>query len=254
MTTTVIPDGHYDNGTNLNKGARKSPSDPILEDTIQTLTTDANESAAKGTLAEGAAALALLTQGGQPADTNTIDVGADTYQFLTTPLGATSDIEVEISAVNAEGSLDNLLAAAIASQTESLLWDKESATVLRLRSADAPNGSVAAADPDIGIDASGCTNWAADYGDVNMNTLAGKASAQQQMCATKVTITTAIIAASPLRIPLTFTPTSIQVTAYSSDVPVTFTADTFAISGTELEVGLGTDLANGDVVHIVAYS
>lgn len=205
---------------------------------------------------DGCAASVVLIQAGQPNNTDTLAVGADTYQFLAAPAGATGDIEVEISAVNAEGTLDNLLAAALASGTETLFWEKLSATTLQLTSADAAGagGNIVGADPSIVLDASSATNYSFNTGDVNMNTLAGRAASQQTFAATTITITTAMITATLARISFPFAVTSFQITATASGVPVAFTADTFTIDGNDVVLGLGTDLANGDTVHIVAYA
>jgi hypothetical protein len=209
------------------------------------------------TFTRGSVAVAVLTQSGQPSDDEELLVGDDTYHFYTTPPGTSGDIEVEIGA-NAEGSLDNLLAAAVASGTENLYWDKLSATQLRLRSALGPQGDVAAADPDIALDASGVTNWASDVGDVNMNTLVGKTSGNQVAAATTLAITAAMITAGEARFAFTFTPSVLQVTVLlATGEKRGVGTDTYAISGNDVVVTLGggadPDIQATDVVHIVAY-
>jgi len=204
----------------------------------------------------GSVAVATLTQSGQPSNDEDLVVGSDTYKFLTAPAGATADIEVEIGA-DAEASLDNLLAAAQASGTEALVWDKLSATQLRLRSAVSANGQVASGNPDIALDASGVTNWASDVGDVNLNTLAGKESGNQVLAATKLAITTAMITAGAVRFSFSFVPAAVQVTVLDATGALKMAiTDTFVISGNDVVVTLnggGGDLANTDVVHITAF-
>lgn len=202
----------------------------------------------------GVVASVVAIQAGQPSDTDTLDVGGDTYQFLTTPAGATSDIEVEIGGT-AEATLDNLLAAAVASGTENLYWDKLSATQLRLRNADGPQGTILAGDQSIVLDASAATNWSFNVGDVNMNTLAGKVAGEASVAMAQLTITTAMITATLARLSFPFTPAGFTFSAVTAaGVPVAFTADAFAIDGDDVVVTLGTDLANTDVLTVVAYS
>lgn len=251
-TVPAIKSDHFRGGRNLNKGSKSGENVYDLEELISAIRVDI---LALEATQEGSAAAVTLIQAGQPSNTDTLDVGADTYQFLTTPAGATSDIEVEIGA-NAEATLDNLLAATVAYGTESLYWDKLAATQLRLRTATASRnqGTITGADPSIVLDASGATNYSFDVGDVNMNTLAGITSGLRDYAAVTLTITTAMITATLVRISFPFTPRTFVFTATSSDVPVAFTADTIEISGDDILLGLGTDLANGDVLNLVAYA
>lgn len=199
----------------------------------------------------GSPASTTLLQGGQPSANDTLDVGADTYEFDGT---GTANINVTIGGT-AEATLDNLLAAAVANGTENLLWDKLDATHLRLRNADAPQGNLLAGEQDIAIDASGATNWSCEAGDVNMNTLGGAAAGTAEMASTTLTITTAMITATTARVSFTFTPRVVQFSAYTSaGVVKAFTADAVNIVGDDVVLTLGTDLANTDVVHITAFA
>lgn len=201
--------------------------------------------------AEGSAAAATLIQAGQPTASHTLTVGSDVYEAD----GAGANINFVIAG-SAEATMDNLLAAAQASGTENLKWDKLDATHLRIRNADAPDGNVLAGDQSIALDASSMANYSFDVGDVNMNTLAGLAGGTKQVFSTAVlTITTAMITATEARISFPFTPASFTFSAVTSaGVPVAFTADTIAISGDDIELGLGTDLANGDILTVVAFA
>lgn len=211
---------------------------------------DAGFEALETEISSGSPASTTLLQGGQPTATNTIDIGADTYEFD----GTGTNINVTIAG-SAEGTLDNLLAAAVAYGTEALYWDKLDATHLRLRNADAPQGNLLAGEQDIAIDCSGATNWSCEAGDVNMNTLGGSDAGTADMASTTLTITTAMITATTARVSFTFTPRVVQFSAYTSaGVVKAFTADAVNISGDDVVLTLGTDLANTDVVHITAFA
>jgi hypothetical protein len=200
---------------------------------------------------KGSVAVVTLTQSGQPIANETLAVGADTYEAN----GAGGNINFVIAGT-AEGTLNNLLAAAVASGTEDLYWDKLSATQLRIRSASAPQGTIIASDPSVAI-TEGLTNWISGVGNVNMNTLAGKAAGKQSMCATKLTITSAMITAGAVRIAFPFPPAVLQITVLTSTGAVkTGYTDTFVVATNDVVVtlnGAGGDLANTNVLHIVAY-
>jgi hypothetical protein len=201
---------------------------------------------------EGSAAVVRAIQGGQPVATETLVVGADVYEAD----GAGANINFVIAGT-AEATLDNLLAAAVASGTENLYWDKLSATELRIRAADAPQGTVIGSSPSIVLDASGITNWSFDVGDVNMNTLAGLASAKQAMAAIVLTVTAAMVATGSVRVSFPFTPRVIQVfVANATGAAELAYTDTFVISGDDVIITLNggaNDIAATDVAYIVAY-
>lgn len=199
---------------------------------------------------KGSIAVAQLIQTNQPIANDTLSIGADVYEAD----GAGANINFAIAG-SAEATMDNLLAAIQASGTENIVADKLSATTLRVRSADAPNGTAIASDPSIALDASSLTNYSWDAGDVNMNTLAGKAEAKQEMAAVSLTITTAMITATTARLAFPFTPTLFTFSAVTAaGVPVAFTADALNIVGDDIVLTLGTDLANTDVLTVVAYA
>ena len=201
---------------------------------------------------DGCAASAVIIQAGQPNPADTLIIGADTYTFVA---AAAAPFEVTIAGT-AAGTMTNLITEAQTNGTEQLLWESLSATTAQITSADAAGAApnVLGADPSIVLNSASATNYSFNTGDVNMNTLAGRAASQQTFAATTLTITTAMTTATLARISFPFAVTSFQITATSSGVPVAFTADTFTIDGNDVVLGLGTDLANGDVVHIVAYA
>jgi hypothetical protein len=200
----------------------------------------------------GAAASVQAIQAGQPTTLDTLTVGADIYEVD----GVGANINFALGG-SAELTLDALLAAAVASGTENLFWDKLSATRLRIRSADAPQGNIIGSDPSIVLDASSMTNWTFDAGDVNMNTLSGKAAGQRQKCVHVLTITTALIAGSPIRLACPFTPTAIDIDMRTAaGAKKIASVDTFVITGDDIVVtlgGAGTDLANTDILTLTCY-
>jgi hypothetical protein len=199
---------------------------------------------------QGSAAVAQIIFAGQPLTTETIDIGGDTYTV--DGAGAFGFA----LAGSAELTMDNLLAAIQADGTENLVADKLSATTLRLRSAAAPNGAVAAADPDIALDASGITNVSFDVGDVNMNTLAGHAAGETSIDVASIAITADMITATEVRVAFPFTVArfSVQVLTAAGAFKAGVT-DTFAIANGDVLITLaggGGDLAATDVVTVTA--
>ena len=262
MSVTSFPEDHFHGGANLNKGARKAPDDRTMREGLNEIVVQANANEL-GAQDEGSVAVAQLIFAGQPSNTDTLDIGGDTYQFLTTPAGATSDIEVDIAA-SAELTIDELVLAingaaglndAVAS--ENLLAVKGGTTICKIRSAAAVGGAVAAADPDILLDASGQTNGSWDVGDVNMNTLAGKAAAQRESATVVLPLTAAMLTATHTRVSFPFTPVAFELNVRSATgLPITAaTAETALIDGDDILLGsLGTDWSATDVVTITAYS
>lgn len=245
-TLTQVEVDHYDGNRNLTQG-QKHGDGPTLAEQMRAAYADLAVLEAADVQHEGSAAVVQLIQAGQPSANDTLTVGADVYEAD----GVGSNINFAIGG-SAEATLNNLLAAAVASGTEDLFWDKLSATTLRLRSATAPQGTIVGADPDIAL-TNALTNWSTDAGDVNMNTLAGIAAAQTQVAVAALMITTAMITATTARISFPFTPTRFTFSAVTSTgVPVAFTTDALAIDGDDILLTLGADLGNGDILTVVA--
>jgi hypothetical protein len=225
----------------------------------------------------GSVAVAQAIFAGQPSDADTLVIGADTYEFCTDAGDVADDayIGVVIGA-SAEATLDNLVLAinatyagnahptlfktdsttpALANGTEYLLADKIGTTYCRIRSAVVAGGAVLSADPSIALDASGATNVSFDCSDVNMNTLGGKAaSTARNSAVTQITITTAMITSTEIRISFPFTVAGFIMNARdASGLPVPITADTYLIDNGDVLLGLGTDLGDTDVVTVLAW-
>lgn len=198
----------------------------------------------------GSVAVAQIIQAGQPVATELLTVGADVYEAD----GVGGNINFVIAGT-AAGTLANLLAAAVANGTENLFWDSPAATHLRLRSADAPQGTVIGADPNIAL-TEAMTNYIFDCGNVNMNTLAGRVAGQRRIVAAVLAINAGHIAAGEVRIAfdapvVEFIPICMTAAGALLAAPT----DTFAIDNGDILVtlnGAGGDLAATDVVRIVA--
>jgi hypothetical protein len=246
-TIPTISTDHFYGQQNLNKGHRKA-SDAILQEFLEAIKADI-----LNIEDQGSPAVVQLIQGGQPVAGETLTIGSDVYEAD----GSGTNINFVIAG-SAELTMDNLLAAAIANGTENLFWDKQSTTALRFRSASGPQGTVQGADPSIVLDASSITNYSFDVGDVNMNTLAGKAKGIVNMLSTKITITTAMITAGIVRVSCPFTPSSFQITVINASGALELAiTDTFAVDDGDILITLNGgagDLANTDVVHFTIFA
>jgi hypothetical protein len=250
-TIPELKDSHFEGNSAI--GDPPGDGRAQLQDFLEAAKTDIEAIELGLVQNEGAASVVQLIQAGQPTATNTLDIGGDTYEAD----GVGSNINFVIAGT-AEGTMDNLLAAAVANGTEYLYWDKLDSTTLRLRSADGPQGNVTAADPSIALDASSLTNYSLDAGDVNMNTLAGQAEGQLSFANAELIITTAMLTAGSVRVSFPFTPTRFTVFAITAaGVAKVPTADTFAISDDDVLVTLAGgagNLANTDVLRVTAYA
>lgn len=203
---------------------------------------------------DGCAASAVIIQAGQPVATETLTIGADVYEAD----GAGGNINFVIAGTAAL-TLDNLLAAAVAYGTENLFWEKLSATTLQISAANGPQGTIIGSDPSIAIVSAAMTNYSFNVGDVNLNTLAGKASAQQSTCSTTLEITAAMITATTARISFPFNPSGFHVTVVDSAGALQMGGtDNYVIDGNDIVITLGAggapDLTATDVVHITAFA
>ncbi len=202
----------------------------------------------------GVASSATLIQAGQPVATETLTVGADTYEAD----GAGANINFVIAGT-AEGTLDNLLAAAAASGTENLFWEKLNATTLQISAADAPQGNISGLNPSIALDASSLTNYSWNVGDVNLNTLGGDASGQQEYGVSSIAVTAAMISAGYVRFSYPFTVREwVSNVMTSAGITRLTQNDTFVVSGNDIVVTLNgggaPDIQATDVIRIVAYA
>ena len=226
----------------------------------------------------GGAAVAQAVQSGVPTTLDTLVIGADTYQFVTAAGDVDNDTYIAVTIGSAEVTLDNLILAinatyldnehptlfkiggvlpALANGTEYLLADKIGTTFCRIRSAVKAGGAVKSADPSIVLNASAATNYVFDCGDVNMNTLGGKvASTARNSAVTQITITTAMLTATQVRLSFPFTVAGFLIQGRtSSGVRVAILVDTSVLDNGDVLLGVtaGGSLANTDVVTVLAW-
>jgi len=205
---------------------------------------------------EGEIACLGIAQVGQPLANDLITIGADVYEFA----GVGGNINVAISGVNAEGTLDNLLAAAVANGTENLFWEKLSATQLRLSYADGPQGNLIPGSANIA-----CTEATTNYvlepaTPTNINELGGVVAAGQRSANMSVTVQANMVAGGVilrLRFPFAVVRFTPHVMTAAGALRSGF-ADTFTLNSGDILItfaaGGAADLVATDVVHIEAKS
>lgn len=201
----------------------------------------------------GVASSATIIQAGQPVAAETLTVGADVYEAD----GAGANINFVIAGT-AEGTMDNLLAAAVANGTENLFWEKLNATTLQFSAADGPQGSISGLNPSIALTET-MTNYTFNCGNVNLNTLGGDVAGQQEYAVSSIAITAALITAGYARFSYPFVVREFIHTVMTSGGVSRLTQnDTFAIDGNDVVVTLNgggaPDIQATDVVRITAYA
>lgn len=228
---------------------------------------------------QGSPASATLALPNQPTATDTIDIGADTYEFQAgaADLADDANIAVEIGG-DAGETRDNLIAAinatydpnehptifqtdsttaALANGTEKVFAD-EVGTGVRIRNANAAGGTVVSGEQSIVL-AEAITDAADiwDVGDVNMNTLGAVTGGEGRWATAELTVTAAMIT-NGCRLDFGFTPAWIDVSVIDSSGVVrgngadAYTLDT---DGVAIAFGGGADpdIQATDVLRVVAY-
>lgn len=198
-----------------------------------------------------------ITQSGQPVADETVIIGGDTYTFKA---AKTVAFEVEISAVNAEGTLDNLLAEAVAQGTENLLWEKLSATQLRLSNADAPQGALLPGSQNIAC-STAATNYALNPpSPTNVNLLGGVVAAPQRHGVASLIVQAGMVSAgATIRLHFLFNVVRFHVQVRTSTGALKMAVtDTFTLDNDDVLItfaaGGASDLVATDVVHVEAWS
>jgi hypothetical protein len=97
-----------------------------------------------------------------------------------------------------------------------------------------------------------------DVGNVNLNTLAGKAPQARRKVVTSLTVTAAMITAGSVRIDLPFQPTHFVFQAVTSSGGARLTANDTVVAGASgltvtLAGGVAPDIQATDVLTVVAY-
>lgn len=211
-----------------------------------------------------------------PVTLDTLTIGADIYQFVTAAGSVNDDTYIGVPlGGSADATLDNLVAAinATAGVTGLKLIDGVTAalnhgtlgvkavkvgTTVECRPAATPGGTALASNPSIALneavtDAGDIWN----VGNVNVNTLGGRAAAQRKSGRATVTVTSAMIT-NKVQVDFGFTPTGFLPSARASDggaVPMDG-GDKFVITGNGILVTFGGgagDLANTNVLTLIAW-
>lgn len=188
---------------------------------------------------EGTVATARLNMATNPTANDTVTIGADVYQFKSAAGAVTNDTYKGvvrgadaaasranlIAAINGEAGVTGLkmidtTTAALSEGTENLVADQVGTTV-RIRTADDVGGTPVGADPSIVLGEAlthAADIW--DVGNVNLNTLAGRAAVtRKRALSNQVAITAAMLPAAgfgSIKIDFPFTPTDFRVNARKS--------------------------------------
>jgi len=199
----------------------------------------------------GEVAVAQIIQAGQPVAAETLTIGADVYEAD----GVGANINFVIGGTPAE-TMANLLTEIVANGTENLFADAIGATVIRLRSADAPQGNVVAANPNIAV-TEAMTNYIFDCGNVNLNTLGGRVAGQSRIVVGSLPLNAGHIAAGEARIsfPADVTDAVVQLST-ATNVAHAIGTDSWTIDNGDILITLpgggAPDAVAGDIVRVVA--
>lgn len=234
---------------------------------------------------QGVIPYATLVLSAQPTTGDTVTIGADVYQFRAAAAAVTNNayIAVEIGA-SATLTRANLIAAinardannahasitkiggsgngyAVANGTELVRAYESGSNVVIEPSQGVPGNAVSYPFSPSIVLAESITD-AADVwqeGNVNVNTLGGRVQAHRQTARASLTVTAAMIAASPrsVRFPFTVAGFTVQIRSSTGALRLTDGGDTFAASGANvvctLAGGAAPDVQATDVVTIVAW-
>ncbi len=209
-----------------------------------------------------------------PTVTDTLDIGADVYEFqaAAADLAADANIAIErkgsaadtftevLAAINATAAAahptifqTDSSTPALGRGTENVLAIDGGSQVLVIVPAAAPGGSAVPSSPNIAIAES--LSAAVDWASANLNLLGGLASAVRQSVSFDLTITAAHVAAGTVNFGLPFTPrTWVWQAVTAADIHRLTQNDTVTASGDVLTLtlagGAGPDIQATDVVHI----
>lgn len=182
---------------------------------------------------------AILEMSAQPVTTNTFGIGGDTYEFVTSAGNVADDANIAIEiAGSAEDTRDNAIEAinatdtnnqhaninnvaddapALANGTENVLADGFGDGLRVQPTQGAPGDPAFPSNPSLVL-AEAITDAADiwDVGNVNMNTLGGRAVGSRKSVVAQLTVTAAMITKGDRRIRTPFTPTAFSVAVETS--------------------------------------
>lgn len=204
---------------------------------------------------------ARLVFSANPANTNPMQIGIATFQFLTPLTAATTYTQIKrgasaaatlastLNAINGVADATVVPGSTLAAQMAAvpLVADAVTATALRIRKADAIGGNpVAGTVASTALTATitaGASAWS--VADLNAT---GKNSGDALITSGSVTITAAMIANGGVNVELPFTPTIVSPDFYSAAGVPLATTDSVTISGASILVSL----AGGGAPALVA--
>lgn len=203
----------------------------------------------------------------QPANNDTLTINSKTFTFKTTLIAATTTTQV-LRGADAATTLASLLnaingvtdATVVKDTTPfalSLIADAVSATVLRIRLADAQGGNAIAGTSSSYALAASITAGASAWSVANLNA-SGKVATTYQCSSGSVTITAAMVTNASFQIELPFTPTAfVHMCSASTGVQRAIT-DAVTISGNAINValagGASPAIQAGDLFRFFAVS
>lgn len=207
------------------------------------------------TLLDGVVAHARLAFPNQPSDTDTISIGADTYEFSSdgTVTAGRRKVDIGVDAATTLASLIVSINTATAAVNASSVG-----TFLLIQNASAAGGT-----PTPGVPSVALTEAITDAADVweagvtNLNQSAGEASGYKRRATAKITVSAGLAAVSAgLLAQFDFTPTDFFIQIRDTNGQIRFTVtDRFTISGNGILITQNgaTHLAATDIVTIEAW-
>jgi len=202
----------------------------------------------------GSVATLIVLQAGLPVAGQTFQVGADTYTAIAPGVPAAFEFVVAVGDPNT--TMANLLAAIVLSGTEYLFWDQIDVTHLRARSADAPQGNIISADPNIVVTWNLANYTCSTVTTESLNLQAGRAAGLKTESSAVLTIGAGHVAVAQARIAFPFNVTEFMVQCRTA-LGVVFSpvGDTFLIDNGDILITLaggGGNLAATDIVTVTA--
>jgi hypothetical protein len=201
-----------------------------------------------------------------PGNTDPFAIGTATFQFLTTLIAATTYTQIKrlaTPALTLAATLDaingvsnaNVVPGSTLSGLPAIVADAVSATVLRIRKADAIGGNAIAGTVTSTALSCTITAGASAWSVANLNA-SGKAESDCQISTGQVAITAAMVTNASFQVELPFTPTSAWCFVTSSAGVQRASTDAITISGNAINIALGGGaspaIQAGDLVNFMA--
>jgi hypothetical protein len=196
----------------------------------------------------GVVPAARMPYSANPANLDTITLGGHVFKFVTALAAATTFTQIKVlgtaalslaAAVKAiNGTSDSNVVQATTPFAASVVADAVSATVLRLRKADARGGTAQAGVADTLTLAASITAGASAWSAANLNA-SGKAPSSGQCSISTLTVTAAMVTATSFQVELPFTPTTVLAFVTASTGVQRASTDAVTISGNAVNVALG---------------